>query len=101
MVADPPISCDPSYLEEIKDAARQLKGEKAAGICDIQSELLKAGSEAALLALCAVFSSGGLASSQPTGRGLSLSLSGRGRVIARTVAVAGVTSLSVSNKVFA
>ena len=56
VVADPPISCDPPDLEEIRAAVRQLRGGRAAGICGIQAELLKAGGEAALLALHSVFS---------------------------------------------
>ncbi|XP_069976414.1 uncharacterized protein [Penaeus vannamei] len=42
-VPDPPISEDPPTLTEIREVISKLKGGKAAGICDIPAELLKAG----------------------------------------------------------
>ena len=51
VVADLPVSCDPPNLREIMATVRQLKGGKAARICAIQAELLKAGGKAALLVL--------------------------------------------------
>ncbi|XP_069992460.1 uncharacterized protein [Penaeus vannamei] len=44
-VLDPPISEDPPTLTEVREKISKLKGGKAAGICDIPAELLKAGSE--------------------------------------------------------
>ena len=42
---DPPISEDPPSLTEVRGAISKLKSGKAAGICGIQAELLKAGGE--------------------------------------------------------
>ncbi len=56
-VANPPISCDPPTLTEVKAAIRQLKGGKAAGCCGIHAELLKAGGDVAHESLLAVLNS--------------------------------------------
>ena len=42
---DPPISEDPPSLTEVRGAISKLKSGKAAGICGIPAELLKAGGE--------------------------------------------------------
>ncbi|XP_069975905.1 uncharacterized protein [Penaeus vannamei] len=42
---DPPISEDPPSLTEIRRAISKLKTGKAAGICGIPAEMLKAGGE--------------------------------------------------------
>ena len=63
----------------------RLKWGKAPGICGIHAELLKAWGNAVLVSLlqfCALL--GTQASSQLTGRGALLSLSGKRRVIAKT-----------------
>ncbi|XP_069971661.1 uncharacterized protein [Penaeus vannamei] len=39
---DPPISEDPSFLTEVREAISKLKSGKSAGICGIPAELLKA-----------------------------------------------------------
>ena len=44
-VPDPPISEEPPTLTEVRMAISKLKSGKAAGICDIPAELLKAGGE--------------------------------------------------------
>ena len=56
---DPPISEDPPSLTEVRGAISKLKSGKAAGICGIPAELLKAGGEpmarglhAVLAAIC-------------------------------------------------
>ena len=63
----------------------RLKGDEAPGICGIHAELLKADGNAAFMSLYAVPALfGAQASSQLTGRGALLSLSGKGTVIAKT-----------------
>ena len=42
---DPPISEDSPSLAEVREAISKLKSGKAAGICGIPAELLKAGGE--------------------------------------------------------
>ena len=84
-VADPPINCGAPSFVETQAAVNRLKWGKAPGICGIHAELLKAGGNAALescMQFCAL--PGTQASSQLTGRGAVLSLSGKGRVIANT-----------------
>ena len=56
-VADPPISCEPPTIAEISMVVDQLKAGKAAGICGIPGELLRAGGHAVLLSLCTLFHS--------------------------------------------
>uniref|UniRef100_A0A8C4S006 Reverse transcriptase domain-containing protein n=1 Tax=Erpetoichthys calabaricus TaxID=27687 RepID=A0A8C4S006_ERPCA len=55
--ADPSISCESLSLTEIALVVNQLRAGKAAGICRIRGELLRAGGKAVLLALQAVFAS--------------------------------------------
>ena len=84
-IADPPINCDPPSFVETQAAVNQLKCGKAPGICGIHAELLKAGGIAALVllhaVLCSVWNTGIILL---TGRGALLSISGKGRVSART-----------------
>ena len=84
-IADPPINCDPPSFVETQAAVNLLKWCKAPGICGIYVKLLKAGGNAALMSLHAVLCSAWNAGTpQLTGRGALLSLSGKGRVIAKT-----------------
>ena len=55
--ADPPINFGPPSFVETQAAVNQLKWGKAPGICGIHAELLKAGGNAALVALHAVLCS--------------------------------------------
>ncbi|KAG0720560.1 Nucleotide exchange factor SIL1 [Chionoecetes opilio] len=52
--ADPPIDETAPSLDEVREAVAKLKGGKAAGVCNISAELLKAGSEAMFHGLHAV-----------------------------------------------
>ncbi|KAG0729261.1 Retrovirus-related Pol polyprotein from type-2 retrotransposable element R2DM [Chionoecetes opilio] len=52
--ADPPIDETAPSLDEVREAVAKLKGGKAAGVCNISSELLKAGGEAMIRGLHAV-----------------------------------------------
>ena len=54
MDANPPIDEAAPSLEEVKEAVARLRGGKAAGICNISAELLKAGGEAMTRGLHAV-----------------------------------------------
>ena len=54
MDADPPINEAAPSLDEVKEAVARLRGGKAAGICDISMELIKAGGEAMTCGLPAV-----------------------------------------------
>ena len=85
-IADPPINCGPPSFVETQAAVNRLKWGKAPGICGIHAELLKAGGNAALVSCCMQFCAlpGTQASSQLNGRGALFSLSGKGRVIAKT-----------------
>ena len=83
-IADPPINCGPPSLVETWAAVNRLKQGKAPGICGIHAELLKAGGNAALVSLHAVLCSAWNTGIIPTARGALLSLSGKGRVIAKT-----------------
>ena len=51
---DPPINEAPPSLDEVREAVSKLKGRKAAGVCNISVELLKAGGEAMIHGLHAV-----------------------------------------------
>ena len=55
LTADPPISIHPPTTSEIEKALGSMKAGKAAGVCGIPTELLKAGGGAALRGLAAVF----------------------------------------------
>ena len=84
-IADPPINCEPPLFVETQAAVNRLKGVKAPGICGIHADQLKAGEmlySCRCMQFCAL--TGTQASSQLTGRGALLSLSGKGRVIAKT-----------------
>ena len=52
--ADPPINEAAPSIDEVKEAVGKLRGGKAAGICNISAELLKAGSETMICGLHAV-----------------------------------------------
>ena len=54
--ADPAINEAPPSLDEVREAVAKLKGGKAAGICNISAELLKAGGDAMIRGLHAVLS---------------------------------------------
>ena len=54
MDADPPINEALSSFDEVKEAVAKLRGGKAAGICNINAELLKAGGKAMIRGLHAV-----------------------------------------------
>ena len=56
LVADPPIDEAPPSIDEVRRAVARLKGGKAAGVCGIAAELLKAGGEAMIHGLHAVLS---------------------------------------------
>ena len=80
-IADPPINYDPPSFVETQAAVNWLKWGQAPGICSIHAGLLKTGGNAVIMFYALP---GTQASSQLTGRGTLLSLSGKGRVIART-----------------
>ncbi|KAG0711378.1 hypothetical protein GWK47_020721 [Chionoecetes opilio] len=52
--ADPPIEETAPSLDEVREAVAKLTGGKAAGVCNISAELLKAGDEAMIRGLHAV-----------------------------------------------
>ena len=54
MDAGPPINEAALSIDEVKEAVTKLRCGKAAGICNISAELLKAGSEVMILGLHAV-----------------------------------------------
>ena len=53
--ADLPINEAAPSIDEVKEAVSKLRGGKAAGICNISAELLKAGGEAMIRGLHAVY----------------------------------------------
>ena len=87
-IDDPPINCDPPSFVETHAAVNKLKWSKAPWICGIHAELLKAGGNAVLVSLhavlCSVWSTGIIPSECPSLERDLLSLSGKGRVIAKT-----------------
>ena len=54
MDADPPINKAAPSIDEVKEAVAKLRGGKAAGICNMSTELLEAGGEAMIHGLHAV-----------------------------------------------
>ena len=89
-VADPPINCGPPSFVETQAAVNRLKWHKAPAICDIHAELLKAGGNAALVLLHAVLCSAWNTGIIPTDwKRALLSVSGKGRVIAKTATTEG------------
>ena len=52
--ADPPINETAPSIDDVKEPVAKLRGGKAAGICNISAELLKAGGEAMIHGLHAV-----------------------------------------------
>ena len=60
--AVPPVDESPPSLAEVREAVNKLKSGKAAGVCNISAEMLKAGGEAMIqglhAVLCAVWRSG-------------------------------------------
>jgi exonuclease III len=101
--ADPPINCEPPTLGETQAAVSRMRGGKAAGICGIQAELLKAGGQSGLLSLHAVVSAAWRTGVIPTDwkRGHVVPIwKGKGdRQDCNSYR--GVTLLSVPGKVFA
>ena len=57
MDADPPIYETAPSTDDVKEAVAKLKGGVAAGICNINAELLKAGGGAMMRGLHAVLTS--------------------------------------------
>ena len=103
LVADPPIDCDPPTLLETKAAVSRLKSGKAAGVCGIFAEYLKAGGDSTVQALhailCSVWSTGVIPSDWK--RGIIVPLwKGKGDR-QDCNAYRGVTLLSVPSKVLA
>ena len=84
-IADPPINCDPPSFVETQAAVNQLKWVKLLGSV---ASMLNFSRLVEMLYSCRCMQFCGLpgtqASSQLTGRGALLSLSGKGRVIAKT-----------------
>ena len=84
-IADPPINCVPSSFLETQAAVNSLKGVKLQGSV---ASMLNFSRLVEMLHSCHSMQfyalPGAQASSQLTGRGALLSLSGKGRVIART-----------------
>ena len=103
LVADPPVSCDPPTLDEVRKALSQLKDGKAPGVCGVYAEMLKAGGEAALLSLhtliCSVWSTGVIPTDWKQGIVVPI-WKGKGDV-RECNNYRGVTLLSVPGKVFA
>ena len=84
-IVDPPINCGPPPLVETQAAVNRLKWVKAPGICGIHAEFLKAGGNAALVSLHVVLCSAWNTGIIPTDwKRVLLSLSGKGRVIAKS-----------------
>ena len=84
-VADTPINCGPPSFVETQAVVNRLKWGEALGICGIHAELSRLVEmlhSCRCMHFCAL--PGTQASSQLTGRGALLSLSGKGRVIAKT-----------------
>ena len=78
-------------IADVKDAVRKLRGEKAAGICNISTELLRPGGEAMIRGLHAVLSSVGHSSNIPSDWKIGYSsLSERGEWTGRTATANGV-----------
>ena len=73
--ADPPIDENAPSIGDVKEAVAKLRGGKAAGICNISAELLKAGG-GAMYSIQVPFSL--------TGRRGWSSLSGRGMGTVKT-----------------
>ena len=101
--ADPPISCDPPTLEEVRKGLGQLRDGKAPGVCGVYAEMLKAGGETALLWLhtliCSIWSSGDVPLDWK--RGIIVPI-WKGKGDTRECGnYRGVTLLSVPGKVFA
>ena len=102
-VADPPISCEPPTIAEISMVVDQLKAGKAAGICGIPGELLRAGGHAVLLSLCTLFNSIWETGVIPADwkRGIVVPLWKGKRDRLECSNYRGITLLSVPGKVFA
>ena len=103
LVADPPIACDPPTLLETRAAVNSLKGGKAAGVCGIHAEFLKAGGDGAVEALHAILRSVWMTGEIPSDwkRGIIVPL-WKGKGDRRDCnAYRGVTLLSVPSKVLA
>ncbi|MEL6802745.1 MAG: reverse transcriptase domain-containing protein, partial [Bacteroidota bacterium] len=101
--ADPPIDEAPPSLDEVREAVARLRGGKAAGVCSISAELLKAGGEAVTRGLHAVLTAVWQSGTIPPDwkRGLVVPIwKGKGdRQDCNNYR--GITLLSVPGKVFA
>ena len=51
MDVDPPINVTPLSIDKVKETVAKLRGGKAAGICKISAEFLKAGGKAMIRGL--------------------------------------------------
>ncbi|KAG0718569.1 Sphingomyelin phosphodiesterase 3 [Chionoecetes opilio] len=69
--ADPPIDESAPSLDEVREAVAKLRGGKAAGVCNISAELLKAGGEAMIRGLHAVLTAVWQQSAVKCGAGVS------------------------------
>ena len=101
--ADPPIDCDPPTLLETRAAVNSLRGGKAAGICGIHAEFLKAGGDSAVEALHVILGSVWTTGEIPSDwkRGIIVPLwKGKGNPQDCNI-YRGVTLLSVPSKVLA
>ena len=102
-IADPPINCEPLSFVETQAGVNRLKGSKLMGFVASMlnfSRLVEMLFSCHCMQFCALF--GTQASSQLTGRGALLFLSGKGRMIAKTATTSeGVMLLSVPGKFFA
>ena len=103
LVANPPISADLPSLAEVREAVACMKSGKAPGVCDIPSELLKAGGEPVAVALHSVVCAIWRSESVPTDwtKGLIVPI-WKGKGDRQDCSnYRGVTLLSVPGKVFA
>ncbi len=56
LAADPPVDETPPSLAEVRESVNKMKCGKAAGICNVSTEMLKAGGEDMIRGLHAVLS---------------------------------------------
>ena len=63
--ADPPIDDTAPSIDDVKETVPNLRGEKAAGICNISAELLNARGEAMICGLHAVLTAAWLSGTIP------------------------------------
>ena len=90
LIGDPPINCEPPSFVETQAAVNRLKGAKLLGFLASMlnfSRLVEMLYSCRCMQFCALPAT--QASSPVTRRGTMLSLSGKGRVIARTATTEG------------